>query len=340
MKIKKIFNGRALYTEQDCIWVARGMSFWAVDYDGKRVTPKYKVGTFLQQLLGINRLSRQLLREGLHHLLPLENGNKIVTAKKKTYIVNKDGRVINIFEGYRGNKPAHQGVCVTPDGTIFFGEYTLNTNREHDTCLYRSCDSGQSFECVLRFDKDDVRHIHFVKYDKYEKCLWLGTGDKDFECKLMRSDDNGDSWYVVGEGNQDWRAIGVCFREDSLFWGTDAGSVPDENHIIRMDRSTKQIEILDTAEGPCHGCAGFADGRIFISTGVEGGENETDRFARMKEINGKAVNNLFKMKKDVIPLILQYGVMRFPIGTENTDIVVFTAMGLVNGGEKVMVEVR
>ena len=38
MKYKKLLCGRALYTQEDKIWVARGMCFWAVDYNGKRVT--------------------------------------------------------------------------------------------------------------------------------------------------------------------------------------------------------------------------------------------------------------------------------------------------------------
>ena len=315
------------------------MTFFAVDHSGKRITEKYSVGTAKEKTLACFRLTRQLLREGIHHLLPLNDGKIFVTTKRKSYIVDKSGCIAGMFSGYKGNKPAHQGVCVTPDGTIFFGEYTLNTNRENNTRLYRSVDGGKSFQVILDIPKNEVRHIHFVKYDPYEKCLWLGTGDEDRECKLLRSTDNGDTWECIGEGSQDWRAIGVCFNERYLIWGTDAGSVPDQNHIIRMDRITRKLEIIDNAEGPCHGCGSFRDGRVFISTGVEGGQNEKDRFARLKMIEDQDTVELIKRKKDIFPLILQYGVMRFPLGTENTGKVVFTAMGLNKGGEKVYIEV-
>lgn len=338
IKFKALMRGRALYTEEDRIWVAKGMTFFAVDYSGKRVTPKYRVGGFKARLMSAFRLSRQLLRQGLHHLVPLAGGDILVVAKRCAYTVRADGTVKHEFRGFRGNKPGHQGVCVTPDGTVFFGEYTLNPNRDHDTVLYRSTDGGATFDAVLTLPMKEYRHIHFVKYDPYEKCLWLGTGDEDFECKLMRSDDNGTTWTTVGEGSQDWRAIGVCFDEGSLTWGTDAGSVPDQNHIVRMDRKTNKLEIIANAEGPCHGCASFRDGRVFISTGVEGGENEKDRFARLKLFDGKGMKDLLVRKKDVMPLILQYGVMRFPLGTERTDRVVFTMMGLKRGGEKIYVE--
>lgn len=340
MKMKRLMRGRALYAEKNRLWIAQGMRFFAVDYQGKKNTPVYSVGNGKERLISTFRLSRQLLRLGIHHLLPLPDGNVFVTAKRKAYVVAKDGHVVSTFTGYTGNKPGHQGVCMLPDGTIFLGEYTLNPKRDHDTKLYRSTDGGRSFQVVLTLKKDEIRHIHFVKYDPYEQCVWLGTGDEDRENLLLRSDDCGDTWERVGGGSQDWRAIGVCFDEQYLTWGTDAGSVPDQNHIIRMDRKTHALQVLANAEGPCHGCGSFSDGRVFISTGVEGGENEKDRFARLKEVNSVRIVEHEKKKKDIFPLILQFGVMRFPLGTENTDRVVYTTYALSGNGECVYVEER
>lgn len=354
MEFKKLMNGRALYQTPDRIWVARGMTFYAIDYSGKRVTPKYTVGGLKDRLIGTFRLSRQLLRVGLHHLLPLKNGNVLVTAKRVTYIVSPAGKVLHNFSAYQGNKPAHQGVCVTPDGTIFFAEYLLNPNRDHVIRLYRSTDNGASFQVVQEWPAGDIRHLHFVKWDTYEKCLWLGTGDygeNGSENRLYKSADNGDTWMLIGQYSQDWRAIGVCFTKDALLWGTDAGSCPDTVHFVKMERQSQKLEILADFEGPCHGCASYADGRAFFSTGVEGGENEKDRYARLKEYRsplqlplkgeGKADGQIidhWKLKKDIWPLILQYGVMRFPLGTDTCNRVVFTTMGLQGHGECVMIE--
>lgn len=341
MKLKKLLCGKALYVTPDMIWVARGMTFFAVDYSGRKVTINYKIGGFVENLIGTFRLSRQALRVGLHHLLPLNNGNILVTAKRKTYILNSDGKIVNIFQGYQGNKPAHQGVCLTPDGTIFFGEYLLNTDRTKDINLYRSIDNGRSFHIIKTFPSGEIRHIHFIKWDEYEKCLWMGTGDygdHNEECRLYKSVDNGDTWNLIGQGSQDWRAIGLCFTKDFVIWGTDAGSCPDTVHFVRMNRKTYEIEILEDFEGPCHGCASYKDGRIFFSTGVEGGENELDRFSRLKEYKVGRTEIVYQLKKDIWPLIFQYGVMRFPLGTEQIDRVVFTTMGLQGHGEVIMVE--
>lgn len=338
MEFKKLIKGKALYAEKERLWVAQGMTFFAIDYKGKRVTPKYTVGNRLQVVLSKNRLTRQTLREGLHHLSLLPNGDIFVTAKRKAFTVDaKTGTVKSIFEGFIGNKPGHQGVLISPNGSIFFGEYSINLDRKNDTHLYRSDDNGITFKVIKTFPKN-VRHIHFIKYDPYENCLWMGTGDADHECFLMRSDNDGDSWQLIGSGSQDWRAIGICFHKDYLIWGTDAGSVPDQNHLVCMDRKTHEIKILDNLEGPCHGCASYIDGRVFFSTGVEGGENEKDNYARLKEFKDGTLVDVWKLKKDFWPLIVQFGVMRFPLGTDNCSRVVFTTMGLKGHGETIMIE--
>lgn len=341
MKFRVLIKGRALFQEENKIWIAQGMKFFAVDYLGNRLTQNYYVGNFWERIIGVFRLSRQALRNGIHHLLPLRNGNLLVCVKRKVYILSKNGNILNVFSNYQGNKPAHQGICVTPDGTIFFGEYLLNTKRESNVAIYRSLDGGNSFHAVKIFPAGDIRHVHFIKWDNYEKCLWMGTGDygeNNKECRLYKSSDNGNTWDLIGQGSQDWRAIGVCFDNESLLWGTDAGSTSDVNHLIMMNRKTQQLEVLEEFEGPCHGCASYKDGRMFFSTGVEGGENEKDRFSRLKEFQNNHTTEILKLKKDIWPLIVQYGVMRFPLGTDNVNRVVFTTMGLKNYGEKVLIE--
>ena len=200
-----------------------------------------------------------------------------------------------------------------------------------------------SWQIAKVFEPGDIRHLHFVKWDEYAQCLWMGTGDygeNGAENRLYQSVDNGDSWRLVGQYSQDWRAIGVCFTENYLYWGTDAGSCPDTVHFVRMNRQTELLEVLEDMEGPCHGCASYKDGRAFFSTGVEGGENERDNIARMKILGGDGkLQTVWECKKDWLPLIVQYGVMRFPLGTDNCTRACFTTMGLAGGhGETIMIE--
>jgi len=340
MQYRKICHGRALFVQENKIWLAQGLDFFAINAVGERVSPKYSVGKFTDRFFSSIRLSRQLLRLGIHHLLPLNNGGFLVVLKKKTLTLDQEGNVISIFSGYRGNKPGHRGVCMTPDGTIFFGEYTININNDNPTSLYRSTDNGLSFQNILTFAKNEVRHIHFIQWDQFENCLWMGTGDKDHECRLMRSDDNGDTWQIIGAGSQLWRAVGISFTADAIYWGTDAGSVSDPNYIMKMDRNTWRLTKIQEVQGPCHGNGVLADGTVYVSTGVEGGENEQDRCAHLWQIQPyDRVQEVYEMKKDIFPLIVQYGVMRFPNGTENMNCIIFTTMGLKKFGEAVLINV-
>ncbi|MGN0281524.1 MAG: hypothetical protein ACI4B3_04385 [Prevotella sp.] len=344
IQFKKLMNGRALFQEPDRIWVAQGRKFFAVDYDGKRISNVYVVpGGMKERLMTCGRILTQGTRNDIRILLPLKNGNIMIAAKRKVLIFSPDGGVTNTWTEFQGNKPGHQGACVTPDGTVFFTEYLLNPQRDHVIRLWRSKDNGMTWHVVKEFEPGDIRHLHFVKWDVYAECLWIGTGDygeNGAENRLYQSKDNGETWRLVGQFSQDWRAIGVCFTKDYLYWGTDAGSCPDTVHFVRMDRKTEKLEILDDMEGPCHGCGSYADGRAFFSTGVEGGENEKDNIARMKMLgdDGK-LQTVWECKKDCLPLIIQYGVMRFPLGTDDCNRVVFTTMGLADGhGEAVMIE--
>lgn len=342
MTVQKLINGRALYLTENEIWVAKGAMFFAVDKTGRRVSRKYKVGSLKTRVLSKIRIIRQTLREGIHHLIILNDGNFFVTTKKKSYTIDrKTGAIVSMFSGYQGNKPAHQGVCVTPTGELFFGEYTLNPDRTLSSCLYLSKDNGLTFKKIKTFSGEEIRHIHFVKYDVLRKGIWLGTGDKDRECKLLFSPDGGKTFITVGEGSQKWRAIGVAFKESKLCWGTDAGSVPDVNLFLTLDLSSgiseAELKTISELEGPCHGIFSTKSGKVWFSCGVEGGENEKDKFARLKRFDGEKIEDVFKLKKDIFPLICQYGVMRFPLGGENGEIVAFTAMGLKGGGEKVFI---
>ena len=88
IEFKKLIDAKALYQELDKIWVAKGMTFFAIDYNGKRVSRKYRIGGWKDRLMSWHRLPSQLLRVGIHHLLPLKNGNLLVVVKRKLYILS------------------------------------------------------------------------------------------------------------------------------------------------------------------------------------------------------------------------------------------------------------
>jgi hypothetical protein len=282
-------------------------------------------------------LVRHLLRLGIHHLTPLADGRLLVIVRKRGYLVDASGKSRLVFHIERGSKPANKGVCVTPRGNIFIADYPVNPARNLPVTIHRSRDGGESFETVYEFKSGQIAHCHFVQWDHYESCLWMGTGDTDKECMLFKSTDNGDSWKQIGSGSQLWRAVGLAFRVEALYWGTDAGGQSVGNHpnyVMRFDRNTGTLDKLLEVQGPCHGNATLRDGTLLISTGVEGGCNEKDRYVHLwASRDAKVWQELIQFKKDPWPYRLQFGVIRFPTGLENCNDPLFTCMGLAGAGE-------
>jgi len=334
----EIPNSRILWTNGDLTYVARGMRFWTVGSNGQKNRESTVLGSRLERAVSFFRVSRQTLRLGIHHLWPLPDGAFLVVARKRVFRIEpRSGECRLVFRFPRGNKPAHRGVCVTGDGHVFMGEYVMNMDRTQPIALYRSMDHGNTFSPVLTFVPGEIRHIHFVQWDPVESALWMGTGDADPECRLYKSTDHGDTWDLIGGGSQLWRAVCVAFRPEALYWGTDAGSDSGRhpNYIVRLDRNSRTLQTLRGIQGPCHGSSTLRDGTIVLSTGVEGGANEEDGCAHLwMSRDGSAWSEVASYRKDRLPFLVQYGVLRFPPGLEMSSLLAFTGMGLAGAGEK------
>lgn len=334
--IHKIKNCRALWTDENVILAAQGMSLCRVDANSSTIGNKMNLGNVTEQILATSRTLRQLFRLGIHHLWPLSDGNLLVVLRKRILRVNTATQYVEATTKFlQGNKPAHKGVCVTPEGDIFLGEYSANKNRRQPVVLYRSCDGGRTFMSIHEFNPGEVRHIHFIQWDAIEKCLWMGTGDRDRESWILKSK-NGDQWEKIGGGSQLWRAVGLAFRPEAVYWGTDAGSDAGKhpNYVMRLDRRSFQLCKILELQGPCHGNAVLKDGTLLVSTGVEGGINEKDRSAHLwGSRDGTAWHEVICFEKDSLPHIVQYGVIRFPQGLEKSEKVIFTCYGL-SGAEE------
>jgi len=337
--IRKVPGSRILWTNGRASCLATGMRIDEVNEDFQPAGKRVWLGGAFERAISCFRLSRQLLRFGIHHLWPLPDGGFLIVVRKRAYRVCADGRAEVVLRFPRGNKPAHKGVCVTPNGYAFLGEYAMNMERKLPVVLYRSRDGCKSFQSIYEFSPGEVRHIHFVQWDSISRCLWMGTGDADNESWIFRSTNYGDSWEKVGGGSQLWRAVGVSFRAEAIYWGTDAGSDAGThpNYAMRWYRASRELKKVCEIQGPCHGNAVLRDGTLLVSTGVEGGVNEKDRCAHLwASRNGTDWHELIQFEKDRFPLILQYGVMRFPQGLEYCNRVAFTCLGLVGEGETIM----
>lgn len=334
---KRLPGLRALFIGNGNVYAAKGYSVLAVDQRGRSVEVGRQNVPSAWRLLATWRLTRQAFRLGIHNVLPLADGSLVAVGKGVLLRKGPGASEFQVTHRLRcGNKPAFRGVCVDPQGRVFHGEYALNRERALPIALWRSDDGGCNYIKVFEFAAGRVRHIHFVQWDAFAGCLWMGTGDRDEECLLMRSFDAGEHWETVGGGSQLWRAVGLAFLPQAILWGTDAGSDAGRtpNHIVYLDRSGFQPKCVGELQGPCHGIATLRDGTVLLSTGVEGGVNEQDAWAHLwGSRDGEHWEELARFQKDIWPFRLQYGVIHFPHRLDQSDLAHFTTYGLKNGAE-------
>ena len=119
-------------------------------------------------------------------------------------------------------------------GYVYAGEYSSDPNERHCVCRGVFPATGEAaWDTILDFPslsewRSDpstlhaVRHVHTVTVDPYTGHVWVGTGDTDVHSKLLYSDDNGESFRLVGVGDQAYRTLSIWFTERYVYWSMDA----------------------------------------------------------------------------------------------------------------------
>ncbi len=274
------------------------------------------------------------LRSGVHQLqvLPASAKRKnsspalLVGVRRKLLIrngltedaVDRSG-AWSVALHYRGfSKPTRRGLLVDREGRVWVAQYALNRQRQQAIHLWCSVDGGISFDIAHTFPAGAVRHIHFIQQDPLDGSLWMGTGDRNPESALWRSLD-GKDWQQVGGGSQQWRAIGLAFGRDAITWGTDAGLDAAEfsNCVMRFDRRTGQVQTSQVLQGPVHGISALPGDGVLLTTGCEGGRNETD--ARVHLWHGSPEGQwreLASWRRGLQPRRVQYAVAHLVEGQQ------------------------
>jgi len=306
------------------LWASRGYTLLCRDVlpgsDGPWRSPGKVPEPLWRRGLARSGLAANALRLGVHGLLPLASGSLLACVTGRL-LRSDDGHnwaPSLDFPGFR--KPTRHGLLASRDGRIYCAEYSLNPDRSRAIHLWRSDDDGRSFAVVHTFAAGRVRHIHFIQEDPFGGQLWLGTGDADRESALWQSGDRGATWDEVGAGSQKWRAIALAFREDAVVWGTDAGSDAGSwpNRILSWERKTGRLDELGRLQGPVHGITATADGDVLLATGIEGGQNETDRCVHVWHgKNGADFREVARWRRGLQPRRVQYAVAHFVRGQES-----------------------
>jgi hypothetical protein len=201
------------------------------------------------------RASKRLLQPvtGLYttaNVWPLDEGVLLATVSRWLFRSGDGGRS---WDPVR-ELPASSGpMGVLPTalcehrGSVYLAEYPLG---DEPACVLVSHDGGRTWSPFV--ERSDVRHFHGLFADPYSDHLWATTGDTDDESAIGVLSEAG--FEPVGRGSQRWRAVGLAFTPDAVFWGKDS-SYTERAEVLRLSREDlddPQPETLATTPCPIY----------------------------------------------------------------------------------------
>lgn len=224
-------------------------------------------------------LYRRLKRSpGIWHLVKDDSG-RIIVIYDRVYLFEPGQSTIFMKPlvqtiGEKNFESPMRNGCALHEKSqhIYFGEY-VNDGREIIR-IFKVDTNQQAISCCYEFSRQEIKHIHAIKYDPFRNRLWITTGDSDHESAFYYTDDEFKTVHFFSGGDQTWRAVGLLFDEHGIEWGMDAGkdaSADQINIIYRYDFNTqKRTEIVNIGN-PAYYAIQSVDGGAWLATTYEPG---------------------------------------------------------------------
>lgn len=230
------------------------------------------------------------------------------------------------------------------DDGIMYGEYIgRGTNDTID--IYLRENSG-IWKKVYSFPEKIVKHIHSIIPSKKQKCLFVLTGDSDFESGIWKIEPGFNKSSRIVGGNQEFRSCFAFEYENGLVYASDIPT--KENYIYYLNYSNLSLTKLMSISGPCIYGTKLNNGDYIFSTSVEPDDNiqgVSSLFCLKKGIGvkdnkshlyignpRKGFLDIYQKEKDVFPmLLLGLGVFQFPYNQSDEIYVTCQALRNLDG---------
>jgi len=220
------------------------------------------------------------------------------------------------------------------DDMLIFGGYLANPDK-NPVHIYKRV-YADKWEIVYTFPQSAINHVHNIVADPYRKCLWAFTGDFDEASAIWKITDNFKSVERVFCNDQMYRACAAFALPEGLLYATDAPFAEDYIYLMKEDLSVEQINSIG---GSCiYGCQ-WKDKYVFSSTVEADGRNQTKMQFLFSRKCGAGIKDdyvhlycgnletgfkeIYKEKKDIWQFLFQFGVFKFPMGKNESDLLYF-----------------
>ncbi len=84
----------------------------------------------------------------------------------------------------------------------------------------------------------EIAHFHMAQFDFYSGQWIVSTGDLDYQCRILVSDDDANTFTQVAQLGQATRMLGMVFTPEAAYWGTDS---PVEHFLCKALRNESGI---------------------------------------------------------------------------------------------------
>lgn len=321
----KIKNFIVQYISDDCWLVSKGYRFYKYYPEEDKQYLFSNVDDGINAFLSQFKLTRRFFRAEITHLYHFRNDNWMCIAKKALFKYNKESGLFEKCETIeKGSRPMN--LCQAKDGTIYYGEYFYNPERQA-VRIFCSKDDGDTWHVAYTFRKGMINHIHGIFNDPYTGRLWVATGDDDVACIFGYTEDGFRSFVPQYEGSQQYRVCVPIFYENEIIYATD--SQYEQNYIRAIDRQTGNVRNLQAIQGS--GIYSVQIGtKILVSTTVEPSEVNKDKSSHLwYSEDGKNWMEIAAFKKDIWHIrAFQFGSIRFPCYATDSRKLVFHGRSL------------
>lgn len=265
------------------------------------------------------------LRHEVRAFTALSDGKYVAANRQGVYHGSSEQPLMrpSIIEDQGQPLSPPRTIAVGPGDRVLWGEYTTKFRHNLPVRIYVSDDGGRSHQIAKTFEPGSIRHVHGLMYDEKLNHYWVLTGDMDEESGIGRlSADFADfSWLV--RGKQCFRAASLFDLGDHLLYGTDSDKGP--NAVIRLCKSTGQIERLQELDGSCmYGCRFGSWYTLSAMTGKLG-----DHASLWLSRDGERWHKALTGHKDRWdPTYFQHGTLVLPNGESDHEHILFSGQAL------------
>lgn len=224
------------------------------------------------------------------------------------------------------------------DDMVVFGEYLENFSKKSVSVFKR--DGVDKWSAIFTFSDGMINHVHNIIPDPFNDCVWILTGDFDAAACIWMAKDNFHSVTPIFLNSQLYRSCVAFPTKDGLVYATD--SPFEQNYICLLynENGIYKTKQLCEINGSCIYGTKVTDKFIF-STAVEGDGRDASLvklFFSKKRGTGIKDNkshvyagnlktgfeDVYQVKKDILPFAFQFGTIMFPKGENCSDIIYAT----------------